>query len=864
FQRRLLAAVGAGLAIAVVLSKLIIPVLLRDVDERATPPVLADREWVFLRERDGFDGGLVRLVEALETDLQWRDEHTRIAGRTREWVDADRNRSFLLRGAELREAELWLAGQASHRQRATSEQAEYILASRRAAVAFQRRLLAAVGAGLAIAVVLAGVALHQKNVADAQRTAALSRGLTAQSQTVLEDDPGLAGVLRIEANRLKQTAATRDDLLSLLPRLTNLSGRLSGMLTAGHAVAFSRDGRRLAGASDDATLPIWDVADHSRVAALRGPPGGAQDVAFSPDGDTLAYAGSDGKLYLWDAVRRVPRGAGLPAHSGPVSAVAFSPDGRILASAGSDGAVRLWDPERRAPIRDLARAGAAAFGDAATVDALAFSVDGRTLATAGSDGDVRLWDVAGGRPAGVIAGHGTALYAVAFSPDGRHLAFGGEDSTVWLASLADRSRPATGLRGHDEPVRGLAFDRRTGMLASASIDGSVRLWDPAHPRAAGSRLVGHRKAVLDVAFSFDGSRLASSDAAGAVLLWDMSPHPRLSFDLGRLDGPVADVAFGRGATLVTAESDDATLRVWDVAARRQARTLDGHAKRIEALAVTADGGTLAAAGSGGSLELWDLAAHEPAVRRLTRPPGHVRDMSFDGGMQLAVVTGGPRGALTLWDLRAGHPAARTLERRDGGYRSVAFSADGRRIAYGDDDGAVRIRPATAAPASARRLAAGHSLAVYALAFSPDGAKLASASLDQEVRIWDVARRVGLGSLAEGAAATAVVFSPDGRTLASGDQDDRVRLWDVATRRPLGSPLARHSDYVNELSFSRDGSMLASGGEDGRVIVWRSPLWERDARALGREICARIRRDLSRQDWRVLLPGEDYRRTCPAA
>jgi hypothetical protein len=59
-------------------------------------------------------------------------------------------------------------------------------------------------------------------------------------------------------------------------------------------------------------------------------------------------------------------------------------------------------------------------------------------------------------------------------------------------------------------------------------------------------------------------------------------------------------------------------------------------------------------------------------------------------------------------------------------------------------------------------------------------------------------------------------------------------------------------------------MLASGGEDGRVIVWRAPLWERDARALGREICARIRRDLSRQDWRVLLPGEDYRRTCPAA
>ena len=79
------------LADAVSLNKLIIPVVYQDADAPTLPAAVSDAEWVFLRERDNRASGMDRLIEALETDLEWRDHHTRLAGRTREWLDTGRD-----------------------------------------------------------------------------------------------------------------------------------------------------------------------------------------------------------------------------------------------------------------------------------------------------------------------------------------------------------------------------------------------------------------------------------------------------------------------------------------------------------------------------------------------------------------------------------------------------------------------------------------------------------------------------------------------------------------------------------------------------------------------------------------------------
>ncbi|HXL90647.1 MAG TPA: CHAT domain-containing protein [Streptosporangiaceae bacterium] len=161
--------------------------------------------------------------------------------------------------------------------------------------------------------------------------------------------------------------------------------------------------------------------------------------------------------------------------------------------------------------------------------------------------------------------------------------------------------------------------------------------------------------------------------------------------------------------------------------------------------------------------------------------------------------------------------------------SVAFSPDGALLASASGDRTVRLwNPATG---TSLRTLTGHADAVRGVAFSPDGALLASASRspdssmlasagnDQTVRIWDPAAGTQVRELAGHTGRIfAVTFSRDGNLLASAGDDRKVRLWDPATGTLLRA-LTGHTGAVQSLAFSPDGSMLASAGDDQTVRIW---------------------------------------------
>jgi len=173
-------------------------------------------------------------------------------------------------------------------------------------------------------------------------------------------------------------------------------------------VAFSPDGKTLAGIASGAVW-LWDLTSpardqvftvfelHSKVIFAGSPLAGrplhgldisVESVAFSPDGRTLAGISDDGTLRLWDVATGRSIGRPFRGLDGPARSVAFSPDGKILAAGSDDGMVRAWDVATGRPI------GRPLYGPSVPVYWVAFSPDGKSLSSGSFDGTVQVWNVA--------------------------------------------------------------------------------------------------------------------------------------------------------------------------------------------------------------------------------------------------------------------------------------------------------------------------------------------------------------------------------------------------------------------------------------------------------------------------------------
>ncbi|MFC8519447.1 helix-turn-helix domain-containing protein [Streptomyces sp. NPDC057257] len=736
-----------------------------------------------------------------------------------------------------------------------------------------RALTVGVSVFLVLALAAGLVAWQQGRVSEEESAKAAARRLATVAESLRSTDPRTASLLGAAAWRIAPLTESRSALLGALAQPEQ--DAFTDPQTGKDVRRFLTDQGRTLLRVEGGTVTAWDVAAHRRTGTYRLPSGAeASDagpdarflVVSGADGDelwnlaegksvagladtVLGASAADGTAYLLQPldgpgqaqVLRTADGKSLftTRASRAITTSALGPGGRLAALCPAEGPPQVWDTVHGRRLSGAwDKAGGNVCGTGSGADGgdrlLRFSADGKRLAMVYGTA-ARVWDVSSGRTVAYFGSGGvTGFTQAALSPDGQFLATAdGQEMSVWRLAAGGVQVFSLPLAGAE--IRDLTWTGDKGRRVLRYIDRATvhtfDLTDRLAPRwqntPADATVLAPDGTVLATATrSRNGYRLElRSPSTGKVLARSTL-------------GPLPDDG---------ADTDDQT----------------------PLLAFSPDGRALAVAdttSAGGSLRLrftvWDVRTHR--VRTTFTAPGAAdRPVSAlalgpSGRSLLAVRSTGGDGETEVWDTRDAPGGPATLRGLFG--QAVALRPDGRLLVGSYDQYADVL----SGKVTGWALADGRE--VTALAFSPDGTRLAVGDSTGHVTLWDGGLRHATGVLTgtadtdpsgEPEAVGALAFSSDGATLAVGGANGTLRLWDTAGQRLLGGDLPTPGGEIRSLAFGQDdGTVYATGPN---VVLQRHPI---APDAAIRTICTRAGGGLSRAQWRTYVPDAPYRQICP--
>ncbi len=586
---------------------------------------------------------------------------------------------------------------------------------------------------------------------------------------------------------------------------------------------------------EEAFWTAWEAATGKLVHREKVIPGVSVKLALSPGGVSLALAMgvvrgpkesgyTEMRLYSvpgWKERRR------WQAHDGDDAgqcSIVFSPDGQTIVTGGADGKVRRWDSVTGKEIGTV-------IDPCQEHSQNVTYLDAATLVTFGWQQTVKFWDATTGKPKRVFDGSELQVAALAYSPDGRHVAVGGGDAPIRVWDAASGKQVAH-LRDGMSEVFCLQFSPDGQWVVSGDWGGRARLWDWAKGGAPIKNFSDDKSSLRSVAFSPDGKSIATGDEAGIVRVWAVSSGKLVHTLKGQaLLGPGGKV-------------------------------IGGDPSLVSALAFTADGRTLFSSSYLQGIRHWNLATGKEV--RLIGPESLGHSNAVSG---LAISPGGRwgysssyDGSICVWEAGSGR-FARVLKEQEPGHNgpgNIALSHDGTRLAaaFWNDwkNPPVHLWNLT----TGQKIAAltGHRLPATQLAFSPDGRRLASGSLDTTALVWDVTRLGSGGKVPDGKALAGlwkdlgandpkVAYTAVCRGAAAGDAAVARLKLDI---KPAVIDAEKVAGWVRQL----DSDKFAQRQKAGEALAGLGPAAEAPLReALGKAGSAEVKRRLGQ-----LLQGQE--------
>ena len=288
------------------------------------------------------------------------------------------------------------------------------------------------------------------------------------------------------------------------------------------------------------------------------------------------------------------------------------------------------------------------------------------------------------------------------------------------------------------------------------------------------------------------------------------------------------VAWSRNGTRIVSASFDKTVRVWNAANGNAIQTYQGHSDRVQTVVWSPDSTKVASGGDDRTVHIWN-ASTGASLLIYGGHSDHVLGLAWSpDGTRMASASAD--NTVQVWDAATGRNIV-TYRGHTNYVFAVAWSPDGKRLASGGNDKVIQVWELakdirgnflTSFLFSNRGNLAfrGHTGRINAIAWSPDGRRIASVGSDKSMQVWDASS----GKLIfvyrhRSSAFNTVAWSFDSRRIATGSNDKTVQVWDVLTRSTL-CIYSGHTGYVNGVTWSPEGTRIASASVDKTVQVWR--------------------------------------------
>jgi len=850
-------------------NKKIIPILFRDpAKDSKIHPVLGSTNWVYLRKKDNFDETIPRLIEAINTDLEWVSQHTRLLERGLEWEAKNNNHSYLLQGTDLEDAERWQTEASGKPNRnVVPIQAQYIMASRQAAGRRQRLIVTSITFALILSIALSIWAIFASISAKNAEADAVQQKENAEiSEAIAIENQHAAATAQANAEANEKEAKAQTNLANAQrsAALAQINQSLPGELEMSTLLAIDSWQRNASFQAEDLIrtnnsllpIPIAQMSQDGQIFNIEWSP----DYEYFVTGNKSDDADKGAKNYacVWQA----DNGEKVKCveHDDDVTDALFSPDGKYLITASTDKTVRFWDAntweenaEKRltfgGAVLDLDASQAvlaigrddnfltlyyfnkpdikpihreiiyrvAGVKQQAGVNSVKFSPDGKFLAFGTTRGEVTFWQATNNFFYNGPKHQGSNYVVLAFSPDSNWLVTGGGDS---LSRFTKRDGTEQYSRLHADWVEDVAFGPDPSWYVTVSDDNKVRVWEAAS--GVEKIRMSHSDFVQKVKVSPDGQWIASTGYDKIVRIWDsVSGSLMLEFPLGANGSAIS---FNKDGTRIVAADENGLIGMWDISSLSARLNYIEFPEFVHEARFTPSGESLIV--NSDDYKVWKI----PANSELTLQDGtkgqtilRANSLTYNtvispDSLWAAVVENdnvnpqNNRGTLVSIDGRTVFP----LE-HGGEVTGVGFTNDNTLAITAGANGFIsfwEIETGIKKPDDIN-----NNEKVFSLSTSPVE-NLVVTGLHNKAIVWNYQTRNSVAELPQIGNIVTIIFSSDGKWLATGSSEGIVLLWKVenGSFTQTGNKIQLRG-LPQMLAFSPDGKLLAGASTSGFAYLW---------------------------------------------